>query len=55
MHARLHAALHLPGDFANRGHLRVLIGQLRRKLGDSSTNPTYILTDGYVGYRFLDR
>ncbi len=53
-HARLHGALGLAGDFANRGHLRVLIGQLRKKLGDSSVNPTYIVTDGYVGYRFRD-
>ncbi len=53
-HARLHGALGLSGDFSNRGHLRVLIGQLRRKLGDNSANPTYIVTDGYVGYRFRD-
>lgn len=53
-HARLHAALHLSGDFANRGHLRVLIGQLRKKLGDNSADPTYILTEGYLGYRFRD-
>ena len=51
-HARLHAALHLRGDVANRGHLRVIIGQIRKKLGDNSTNPAYILTDGYIGYRF---
>lgn len=53
-HARLHSALGLAGDFSNRGHLRVLIGQLRKKLGDSSTNPAYIVTDGYVGYRFRE-
>lgn len=54
-HARLHTALHLPGDVANRGHLRVLIGQLRKKLGDDSENPAYVLTDGYIGYRFRER
>ncbi len=53
-HARLHSALGLAGDFSNRGHLRVLIGQLRKKLGDTSANPTYIVTDGYVGYRFRE-
>jgi two-component system, OmpR family, KDP operon response regulator KdpE len=53
-HAKLHRALGLNGHFSNRGHLRVLIGQLRKKLGDSSTEPTYIVTDGYVGYRFRD-
>lgn len=53
-HARLHTALHLPGDVANRGHLRVLIGQLRKKLGDNSENPAYVLTDGYIGYRFRE-
>lgn len=53
-HARLHTALHLHGDATNRGHLRVLIGQLRKKLGDNSANPTYVLTDGYIGYRFRE-
>jgi two-component system KDP operon response regulator KdpE len=53
-HARFHAALR-PGDnIADRAYLRVLIGQLRRKLGDDSTNPAHIETDGYVGYRFRD-
>lgn len=52
-HARFHAALNLPGDIANRGHLRVLIGQLRKKIGDNAIRPTYILTEGYIGYRFL--
>ncbi len=51
-HARLHVSLRLPGEIANRRYLRVLIGQLRRKLGDSYANPSYILTDGYIGYRF---
>jgi len=39
---------------ATRGHLRVIIGQLRKKLGDNSANPTYVLTDGYIGYRFRE-
>jgi two-component system KDP operon response regulator KdpE len=51
-HARLHIALHLPGEIANRRYLRVLIGQLRKKLNDNYADPTYILTDGYIGYRF---
>jgi two-component system KDP operon response regulator KdpE len=51
-HARLHVALNLPGEIANRGYLRVLIRQLRKKMGDNSANPKYILTDGYIGYRF---
>lgn len=53
-HARFHTALHLSGDLSNRGHLRVIIGQLRKKLGDNSTTPAYILTDGHIGYRFRD-
>jgi two-component system KDP operon response regulator KdpE len=51
-HARFHAALNLSGDIANRSHLRVLIGQLRKKIGDSAIKPSYILTEGYIGYRF---
>ncbi len=51
-HARLHTALGLSGGLPNRSHLRVIIGQLRKKLGDSPADATYIVTDGYVGYRF---
>jgi len=32
--------------------LRVLVGQLRRKI-ESSSKPSYILTEPWVGYRFL--
>jgi two-component system, OmpR family, KDP operon response regulator KdpE len=53
-YARLHSALGLSGDFSNRSHLRVLVRQLRKKLGDRPESPLYIVTDGYVGYRFRD-
>ena len=33
-------------------HLRVLIGQLRRKLEDDPSHPRYIVTEPWVGYRF---
>jgi two-component system, OmpR family, KDP operon response regulator KdpE len=52
-HARFHTALNLSGEVTNRSHLRVLIGQLRKKIGDNAVNPTYIMTEGYIGYRFL--
>jgi two-component system, OmpR family, KDP operon response regulator KdpE len=51
-HARLIAALHVPGFGNERAYLRVLIGQLRKKLEDDAANPIYILTDSYIGYRF---
>jgi two-component system KDP operon response regulator KdpE len=47
--------LHPSTQVENRAYLRVLIKQLRKKLGDSAENPKYILTDGYLGYRFRDR
>jgi two-component system KDP operon response regulator KdpE len=53
-HAKFHALLRPGDDVADRAYLRVLIGQLRRKLGDDATNPTHIETDGYIGYRFRD-
>ena len=37
-----------------RGYLRVLIGQLRKKLEKDPAQPEYILTDSYIGYRFKD-
>ena len=53
-HARLLAALRGPGFGNERSYLRVLIGQLRKKLEDDSANPIYILTDSYIGYRFRE-
>jgi two-component system KDP operon response regulator KdpE len=53
-HARLLAALRGPGFGNERAYLRVLVGQLRKKLEDNPTNPTYLLTDSYIGYRFRE-
>lgn len=53
-HARLLAALRGPGFGDERAYLRVLIGQLRKKLEDDAANPTYLLTDSYIGYRFRE-
>lgn len=33
-------------------HLRVIVGRLRRKLGEDPVNPAYIVTEPGVGYRF---
>ena len=35
-------------------HLRVLIAALRRKLEPNPSSPKYILTEPWVGYRFVD-
>jgi len=35
-------------------YLRTFIRQLRKKIEDDASNPTYLLTDVYVGYRFAD-
>ena len=53
-HARLLAALRGPGFGNERAYLRVLIGQLRKKLEDDAANPMYLLTDSYIGYRFRE-
>jgi two-component system, OmpR family, KDP operon response regulator KdpE len=53
-HAKFHALLRPGDDVTDRAYLRVLIGQLRRKLEDDSANPKHIETDGYIGYRFRD-
>jgi two-component system, OmpR family, KDP operon response regulator KdpE len=53
-HARLLAVLRGPGFGNERAYLRVLIGQLRKKLEDDVADPKYILTDSYIGYRFRD-
>ncbi len=41
-----------PEYVAETHYLRVFIAQLRRKLEDDPANPTYILTELGVGYRF---
>ena len=33
-------------------NLRVVINQLRKKIESNPTDPTYILTEPWVGYRF---
>ena len=53
-HARLLAALRGPGSGNEGCYLRVLIGQLRKKLEEDPANPIYILTDSYIGYRFRE-
>jgi two-component system, OmpR family, KDP operon response regulator KdpE len=35
-------------------YLRTFVRQLRRKLEDDPSNPEYILTDSYIGYRFKE-
>jgi two-component system, OmpR family, KDP operon response regulator KdpE len=53
-HARLLGALRGPDFVSDRAYLRVLIGQLRKKLEDDAATPTYLLTDSYIGYRFRE-
>ncbi len=35
-------------------YLRTFVRQLRKKIEDDPSNPKYLLTDMYVGYRFVD-
>jgi two-component system KDP operon response regulator KdpE len=35
-------------------YLRTFVRLLRKKICDDPSNPTYLLTDVYVGYRFVD-
>ncbi len=35
-------------------HLRVLMGQLRKKIEPDAAHPRYLLTEPWVGYRFAD-
>lgn len=52
-HARLLGAV-WGSEYVNQvEYLRTFIRQLRKKLEDDAGSPKYILTDSYVGYRFL--
>jgi two-component system, OmpR family, KDP operon response regulator KdpE len=44
-----------PGFSERRENLRVMISNLRAKLEDDATNPEYLLTESYIGYRFRDK
>jgi two-component system KDP operon response regulator KdpE len=35
-------------------YLRTFVRQLRKKIEDDPSNPRYLLTDAYVGYRFAE-
>jgi two-component system KDP operon response regulator KdpE len=35
-------------------YLRTFVRQLRKKICDNPASPTYLFTDAYVGYRFVD-
>jgi len=35
-------------------YVRTFVRQLRKKIEDDPSNPRYLLTDAYVGYRFVD-
>lgn len=43
-----------PANVADGQYLRVFIGQLRAKLEDAAVEPSLILTEPGVGYRFAD-
>ena len=40
------------GGASQQEHLRVLVGQLRKKLEANPAHPRYVLTEPWVGYRF---
>jgi two-component system, OmpR family, KDP operon response regulator KdpE len=51
-HARLLSAVWGPEYRGEVEYLRTFMRQLRKKLGDDATHPTYLVTDSHVGYRF---
>ncbi len=53
-HNRLLTSIWGPEYGNEREYLRVLISQLRKKIEDDPAQPTYILTESYVGYRFRE-
>lgn len=53
-HNRLLTTVWGPEYGNEREYLRVLINQLRKKIEDDPSHPTYILTESHVGYRFRE-
>ncbi len=53
-HRRLLRAVWGPQYGNEREYLRVMIRQLRVKLEDDPSRPTYLRTEAYIGYRFSE-
>ena len=53
-HARLLKAVWGPEYGSELEYLRTFIRQLRLKIEDDPSRPSYVLTDAYVGYRFCE-
>lgn len=53
-HGHLLRELWGPDHVADSHYLRILVGKLRRKLGDDPAAPRYIETEAGVGLRFID-
>jgi two-component system KDP operon response regulator KdpE len=53
-YARLLSAVWGPECREEVEYLRTFVRQLRKKIEDDPSNPIYLLTDLYVGYRFVD-
>ena len=53
-YSRLLSAVWGPDCREEVEYLRTFVRQLRKKIEDDPSNPTYLLTDLYVGYRFVD-
>ena len=53
-YAKLLSAVWGPDSREEVEYLRTFVRQLRKKIEDDPANPTYLLTDLYVGYRFID-
>lgn len=53
-YARLLTAVWGPNCREEVEYLRTFVRQLRKKIEDAPSNPVYLLTDVYVGYRFAD-
>src|SRR4051812_31398731 len=52
-HRAILAAVWGPDNTEQPEYLRVFVGQLRRKLEQESSNVQYIVTEPWIGYRFL--
>jgi two-component system KDP operon response regulator KdpE len=51
-HRDLLAAIWGEENLEQREYLRVFIGQLRKKLEPDASNPKYLITEPWIGYKF---